>query len=153
MALFPAVPRRRTGDPFMELFSLPERLERLLGEVWGLGPRETVAGVLAPPLDMRETDREFVVTVELPGVDKKDIKVDLSDDVLTIEGEKREEKDRESGNYHVIERSWGSFRRSVRLPAEVDRDAVSATFKDGVLEVKLPKTEKEQKRTRKIEVK
>lgn len=93
-----------------------------------------------PHVDVAETDQEIKVTAELPGMEEKDIEVSLSHDRLTIRGEKKEEKEEKSQHYYHMERSYGSFQRSLPLPAEVEQDKVEAAFKNGVLTVKLPKT-------------
>jgi HSP20 family protein len=94
---------------------------------------------LTPHLDVRETDKEIVVEAELPGIDEKDISLDLKHGVLTIRGEKKHEHDEEKENYRMMERRYGSFQRSVRLPDTVDEDKVEASFNNGVLKVSLPK--------------
>ena len=94
---------------------------------------------LTPHMDVKETDKEIVVETELPGIDEKDISLALQDGVLTIRGEKKHEHDEEKENYRVMERRYGSFQRSVRLPDTVDEDKVEASFNNGVLKVSLPK--------------
>jgi HSP20 family protein len=94
---------------------------------------------LTPHMDVRETDKEIVVEAELPGIDEKDISLDLKDGVLTIRGEKKHEYDEKKENYRVMERRYGSFQRSLRLPDTVDQDKVEASFDDGVLKIKVPK--------------
>jgi len=97
-------------------------------------------------VDVVETDKEIRVTVELPGLDEKDINVSLARDVLTISGEKKQAKKERRGNYYRAERSYGSFRRSIQLPTQVQADKVDAVFRKGVLSITLPKTEAAQKR-------
>jgi len=94
---------------------------------------------LAAHMDVRETDKEIVVEAELPGIDDKDISLSLQDGILTIKGEKKLERDEEKENYRMMERRYGSFQRSVRLPDTVDEDKVEASFNNGVLKVSLPK--------------
>ena len=94
---------------------------------------------LTPHLDVRETDKEIVVEAELPGIEEKDISLDLKDGVLTIRGEKKHEHDQEKENYRMMERRYGSFQRSLRLPDTVDQDKVEASFDNGVLKIKVPK--------------
>jgi HSP20 family protein len=110
-----------------------------------------------PRVDVSETDKEMRVTAELPGVDQKDVEVTLSGDQLTIKGEKKaetEEKKEEKGRaFHRVERSYGSFQRSMRIPYEVDPEKVEAAFKDGILTLTLPKPPEVQKKTKKIEIK
>lgn len=107
----------------------------------------------APAFDISETENEFLVNAELPGVDPKDVEVNLMGTVLTIKGEKREEKEEKGESMHTVERSFGSFARSFRLPADVVEDKVEAVYKDGVLSMKLPKAESARKKNIKIDVK
>ncbi|SHI83261.1 HSP20 family protein [Desulfatibacillum alkenivorans DSM 16219] len=103
-----------------------------------------------PSLDVAENEGEYVVTAEIPGLAKEDIDISLSEGLLTIKGEKRQEKKEETDTYHVMERSYGSFSRSLRVPNGVDLAGVKAETADGVLKIVLPKTEEEK--TRKIEI-
>jgi len=109
--------------------------------------------VTSPHVDVSETDKSYEISAELPGLDEKDIKVELKDDVLTLSGEKKEESEKEEKDYHVSERRFGSFRRSFRLPSGVDQDNVSADFKNGVLKIAMPKSATAQKKSRRIDVK
>src|SRR5688572_4980593 len=120
----------------------------------------TTGGALAPRVDVSETAKEMRLTVELPGVEEKDINVSLSGNELTIKGEKRsereEKKDQAEGRvFHRVERTFGAFQRTIAVPFDVEPDKVSAAFKDGVLTVTLPKPEgaAEQPQARRIEVK
>jgi len=101
-------------------------------------PFETVAGDWAPKLDVTETKDAMVVKAEMPGVDPKDIEITLTGDLLTLKGEM--EKEEKEERYHRVERTYGTFLRSVRLPMAVDGSKVTATFKNGLLVVTLPKT-------------
>ena len=94
---------------------------------------------LTPHVDVKETDKEIVVEAELPGMDEKDISLALQDGVLTIRGEKKHEYDEEKENYRVMERRYGGFQRSLRLPDTVDENKVEASFGNGVLKVIVPK--------------
>ena len=143
-------------DPFLSLHREMNRLfdDALRGSFGGSG--QGLAGgampTVMPSMDVSETDKEVRIVAELPGVAAGDVDVTLNDDVLTVRGEKRSER-KEDGkeNYHVVERSFGSFQRSVRLPFAVDPDSIKADFEHGVLTVTLPKG-KEQERTRRIPV-
>lgn len=106
-----------------------------------------------PKIDVSETDKEVLVTAEIPGATEKDVEVTLTKDSLTIHGEKKVEREEKKKNYYRMERSYGSFRRLIALPCEVDETKVEAVFQNGVLKVTLPKTAEVQKSTRKIEVK
>jgi HSP20 family protein len=94
---------------------------------------------LMPSMDVTETDKEIELSVELPGLDAKDVEINLADDVLTIRGEKRAEKEEKDKNYRLIERSYGSFTRSIELPAGVKAESIKANFANGVLKVMVPK--------------
>ena len=103
-----------------------------------------------PSIDVSETKNELVIKAELPGLDPKDIDISMNNGYLTIKGEKKHEKEEKDENYHLIERSYGSFTRSVRLPREVQNDKITASFKNGVLRVTLPKSEEAKKKEIKI---
>lgn len=94
---------------------------------------------MAPRIDVRDTKKAIEVTVELPGIAQDDIKIDVDDDVLTISGEKKSEKETEEGDLRVSERSYGAFSRSIPLPRSVDADKIQATMVNGVLKVVAPK--------------
>ncbi|MCB2186625.1 MAG: Hsp20/alpha crystallin family protein [Deltaproteobacteria bacterium] len=104
--------------------------------VW---PAVTGGGEFSPRLDLKETDDGYEVMAEVPGLKPEDIKVDLKGDILTISGEKRDEREETNDNYHLVERTFGRFERTVHLPGEVDRTGIVAKQKDGVLTVTLPK--------------
>ena len=99
-----------------------------------------------------DTKGDFVVKAELPGIDPKDIDISLSEGVLTIRGEKRQEKEEKDEGYHLVERSYGSFTRSIRLPREVQNEKINASYKNGVLKITLPKSEEAKKKEIKIKV-
>jgi HSP20 family protein len=102
-----------------------------MGERWG---------AFSPQVDVTETDDEIKVSAELPGMDDEDIDVSLSDDMLTISGEKKEEREEKREGYYRTERSYGAFRRAIPLSTTVDDEKVDAVFQNGVLTVALPKT-------------
>jgi len=108
---------------------------------------------LSPKFDVAETDDAFEVTAELPGMNEKDIEVFVEDNVLTVKGEKKEERDEKKRDYHLTERRYGSFYRAFPLPTGLDRGKVKACFKHGVLCLSLPKTAEAKENRRKIEVK
>ncbi|MFP3983532.1 MAG: Hsp20/alpha crystallin family protein, partial [Desulfurivibrionaceae bacterium] len=107
----------------------------------------------SPRLDVSETDQAIEVVADLPGMNKEDIKVSMENNILTIQGERKEEEKKEDKNYHYVERKTGSFYRSFQVPAEIDEDNIEATFKDGVLYLTLPKTEEAKKKVSNIEIK
>ena len=108
--------------------------------------------MLTPQIDVSETDQELQITAELPGIDEKNLEVTVADDMLTIRGEKRDEHEQRERDYHVMERSYGSFARTLRLPFAVDPQQAKATFKDGVLRITIPKPKDVQQKTQRIEV-
>ena len=125
--------------PWQELENMNRQLSHLLDD----SPLGTAgeAGQWAPRVDIRETDDALLVQAELPGIDKKDVQLEVKDGVLTLSGERRYEKDVKEENVHRVERAYGSFSRSFSLPSNVDADKVDAKMKNGVLEVRLPKRE------------
>ena len=140
-------------DPFRELEDMSERLNRVFTRpALRNGGKEmlTVADWI-PTVDISETDGEYLIKAELPEVKKEDVKVTVEDGVLTLHGERRQEKEEKGKKFHRVERSYGSFVRSFTLPESVDESGVKAEFKDGVLNLHLPKTEKVKPKS--IEVK
>jgi HSP20 family protein len=113
-------------------------------------PRELRPQV--PSLDMYEEKSDVVVKAEMPGMSKDDIDIVLSDSTLTLKGEKKKEEEVKEKDYYRCERQYGSFLRSVKLPSEVKAEGVRATFKDGVLEVRLPKSEQAKKKEVRVQV-
>jgi HSP20 family protein len=107
----------------------------------------------APAVDLEEDDKAYRITAELPGLDEKQIEVSVSEDTLTLKGEKRQERQEKEKNHYLSERSYGAFQRTFRLPVGVDREKIAATMSKGVLTLVLPKTAEAQQQTRKIEVK
>jgi len=130
----------RLFDDFFSGFPFPERRRGLMEGEW------------APTVDVAETDENIVVTAELPGVKQNDVEISVINDVLTLKGEKKEEKEIKKENYHRIERSYGSFQRSITLPTGVQADKAKATYKDGVLTVTIPKVEEAKPKSIKINV-
>lgn len=141
--------RAATVGPFG---SLQREIDRVFDD-FGRGWPWTAGGARDLKMNVAETDKEIEVTADVPGMEPKDIKVELREGILTIKGEKQAEKDDKGKDYHLVERSYGSFERSVMLPADVDADKVAASFDKGVLTVKLPKKPGTAENTRKIEVK
>jgi len=105
-----------------------------------------------PSLSVAETRDKLIVTAEIPGMDAKDIDISVSNDVLTIKGEKKQEKEEKEENYHLLERSYGAFSRSVKLPAEIDVEKIDATYKQGILKITLPKKEEAKPQEIKVRV-
>ena len=106
-----------------------------------------------PAIDLIEKENEFLAKVELPGVSKDDVKITLQDNILTIRGEKKNEKETSDSNYHRFERSYGSFHRSLALPSTVNNEKVDAQYKDGILTISLPKAEEAKRKQIEVKVK
>jgi len=106
-----------------------------------------------PSTDIREGAKDYAITVELPGVEEKDVQVELAGDMMTVKGEKKSARAEKDENYHLSERTYGSFTRSFRLPEDADPEKVNASFAKGVLSIALPKRAGARQKTRKIEVK
>ena len=107
----------------------------------------------SPSMDVVENDNALEITTELPGVSNDDVEVTIVDNTLTIRGEKKAEKKEEKDDYRMVERSYGSFKRSLRLPFEVSADQIDAQFKDGILKVVLPKPPEIEAKTQKVAIK
>jgi len=122
---------------FEEFFKRPFSM---FGPSWLPRMKFPEMGVISPEMDIFEDGNDVVVKAEMPGLKKEDIEVNLTDDTVTVSGEKKKEEKVEKKDYYRIERSYGSFSRSFRLPKEVQSDKAKATFKDGVLEIRVPKT-------------
>jgi HSP20 family protein len=139
--------------PFGELSSLRREMDRLWENFFGERPVGRMwEREWAPSLDMSETKDNYVVKAEVPGIDAKHIDISLTGDVLSIRGEKKQEKEEKEEDYHLVERSYGSFSRSVRIPAEVESNKIKASYKNGILTITLPKSEKVKAKEVKIKV-
>lgn len=141
-----------------EIDTLHREMERLFDDVWRERGRfswpESFGGEKAwPSIDEAEDESGYRITVELPGLDEKDVDVTLADGVLTIRGEKKQEDEEKRRDYYRTERSYGSFRRVLAVPGEVDEAKIRASFKKGVLTVELPKTAEAQKKVKHIDIK
>jgi HSP20 family protein len=131
------------------LDSMLTDIARGAGQGDGDGVGELLAG---PRINVEETDNEIRLTAELPGVTEKDVQVTLDGDLLVIAGEKKLEKEEEQGNLRIVERSFGRFRRALRLPFAPEPDHVQARFRDGVLAIEVPKEAEQRQRTKQIPV-
>jgi HSP20 family protein len=135
----------RWMDPFRELSTIQERMNQLfedfVGRTRGAREGELGVGAWAPSVDIRESDDEFIVTAELPGLEKDQVNVEYKDGVLTLRGERKQEREVKEENYHRMERSFGAFHRSFTLPGAIDEEKIGAKMKNGVLEIRLPKKE------------
>lgn len=140
-------------EPFRELSSLQTEMNRLFNAAFDTPGGSTGGGTArrwAPAMDLLETDDHFVLRADLPGLSEDDVTIELEDSVLTLSGERKSEHEEKREGYYRVERSFGSFSRSLTLPKGVDADAVNASFDRGVLEVRIPKPE--QRKPRKIAI-
>jgi HSP20 family protein len=156
--------KEQGGVPAHPLQQFHHEIDRLFDQAFrgfGLSPfgfdqplfPRLADGILKPTLDLGATDKEYTITVEIPGVDEKDIKLEIINDTLTISGEKKQEKEEKEKNYYRMERSYGSFQRMLSLPEDADQDKVNATFKRGVLTVTMPRKALPKSDVKQIEVK
>ncbi len=148
---------RRAG--FGSLSSLHNEIDRLFEDFtsgWGRFPwlaEDSDSGFAMPKLDIAETKDALHVSAEMPGIAEKDVSIEIAEGVLTITGAHEEKSESKDKQYHRVERSRRSYRRSLSLPPGIDEDKVKATLKNGVLEIDIPKTAEAKAKTRKIEVK
>ena len=152
---------RTAADPWQNFRSEMERMFDRFGfgvpamrRMFDLAPSfETSFSFNAPAVDVTEDDKAYKIAAELPGLDEKDVEVSVTGDVLTLKGEKLQQKEEKNKNWYVSERAYVSFQRAFTLPEGVDREKIVADFAKGVLTVTLPKNAEAQKQQRKIEVK
>ncbi|OQB09711.1 MAG: Spore protein SP21 [Candidatus Omnitrophica bacterium ADurb.Bin205] len=156
MALIPWRPREDWWDPFTDL----ERIQKEMNRMFNLslaheGNREIgiLDGAWSPAVDIYDSKDNVMVKADIPGLTKDDIEVTVQGDTLFIKGEKKQEKEVKEKDYIRTERFYGNFQRAIRLPAEVQSDKVEATYKNGVLELVLPKSEKAKPKQIKLDIK
>jgi len=139
-------------DPFRDLNLIQDRMNRLFDDAGRTWRNDEPAATTSwsPAVDIFETEGEIVVKAEVPGMDRKDITLNLERNVLTLKGERRFEKETKDENYHRIERSYGGFSRTFQIPATVDEEKIHAEYKEGVLKIVLPK--KEQAKPKQIRI-
>lgn len=154
--------RAETGffaNPFVAMRRLSDDMEHLFENVWGTRRlpslwRETEWGARwTPEIEMFERKGELVLRADLPGLTKEDVKVEITDNELVIEGERKEEKEKKEKGYYACERSYGSFYRAIALPEGVNVGEAKATFKDGVLEISMPAPKAHERHGRRLEIK
>jgi HSP20 family protein len=161
-SLLPSL-RKRTETPAKReeehpFYSLQREMNRLFDDFFRgfdlepFGVLEDRDAGFSPSIDVRESDAEFTITAEIPGIDEKNVEVLVSDDAVTLKGEKKEEQEDKGKDYYRLERSYGSFHRVIPLPRGINLEKVEAAFKNGVLTVKLPKTEEAQSKGKKIPI-
>jgi HSP20 family protein len=139
-------------EPFRELVTMRDDVDRLFDTFFGRQP-QTMDEFWQPAIDIEENNGNLMVRAEIPGMNKDDIKVSVKEDLLKISGERKHENETKEKTFHRIERSHGKFERIIRLPSEVDADKVKASYKDGVLNVTLPKPESMKPKKIDVEIK
>jgi HSP20 family protein len=143
-------------EPFRELLSTQDRFNQLFNrtfsQVFGPEGQELGSRSWSPAVDVYETDQSLVIKAELPGIDPKDLEVRVENKTLFIKGERKFEKDTKEGNYHRVERSYGTFLRSFTLPSSVNAEGAQAEYRDGILALKLAKREEAKPKTIQIQV-
>ena len=129
--------------PMRNLFNFHNQMEKVFSDIFASHDGETGMEETSwmPTVDISETENGFEIRAELPGVSEKDVNVSVTDNLLTIKGEKHQEAETDGKNYHRVERRYGSFQRSFTLPRHIETDAIKAEFKDGVLTLGIPKAE------------
>ena len=144
----------RWNDPFRELAALQDRMNRVFEGTLSRArnEEELFTGTWAPPVDIYETKDKITLKAELPGFDEKQITLRFEDGVLTLEGERKFEKETGDENYHRVERSYGKFVRTFSLPTTVDYEKIAASFENGILTVSLPKKEETKPKQIRIQV-
>lgn len=145
----------RTWDPFEEMGGMQERINRLFDDTFERLPvahRETLERTWSPAVDIYEDKENIIVKAELPGMKKEEVSIEVRDGVLTLTGERKHEQETKKENFHRIERTYGKFSRSFTFPDSVKVDKVKANYKDGVLEITLPKDEKAKTRAIPIKI-
>jgi HSP20 family protein len=145
--------KREEADPFAIMRRRMDHMFEGLLQGFDLQPFESQSGVFNPNIDVVENDKEIRISAELPGMEDKDIEVSINKESLSIKGEKKEEREDKGKGYYRMERSYGSFSRTIPLPIEVETDKIEAKFKKGVLSITLPKTARAVSETKKITVK
>ena len=139
-------------DPFRNMSDMQGEVSRLFDSFLGRPAAASVPRTWAPVLDVHETKDELVLNFELPGVTDKDVALSITGDLLTLKGERAANRDVKDETVYRVERVYGKFERSVQLPMPVQADKVKATYRDGVLEVKLPKVEEVKPKAIKIDI-
>ncbi len=137
-----------------DIFNMQREMNKMFDSFSrGVDEPTLLNGNWMPAVDVAEEDNEYVVKIELPGVNKDDVKITLESNILTIRGEKKAEKETKEKNYHRMERSYGSFQRSFTLPTTVKNDKIDAEYRDGILSITLPKAEEAKPKHIEVKVK
>ena len=154
MALIRWRPRSEM-DPFRDIMGMQDEINRLFDMTLGRSPFDRTSlfeGEWSPAIDVYESDDSVIVKTELPGMTDQDIEINILGETLTIKGKKKTEAEKKEKNYHRLERSYGSFQRSVTLPSPVMSEKAKASFKNGVLDIEIPKKEEAKPKQIKVDV-
>lgn len=146
---------RRGRDPLAGFGNMEQTLRdmRDMLATWPFGERAALSVAdWTPSCNVSETSQEYRIDAELPGVKEEDVEVNVEERVLTLRGERREEKEEKGKKYHRVESSYGSFMRSFTLPEDADEDQIAANYKDGLLTVRIPRTEPKETKAKKVEI-
>lgn len=139
-------------NPFREFISLHDDMDRFFNTLFGRRFAEESEGVWLPLVDIEEDNENFIVKAELPGLKKEEVKISVRGNLLTIAGERVQEEETKNKTYHRVERQYGKFSRTISLPSEVDVNRIKAIYKDGVLQITLPKPETFKSKDIEVEV-
>ncbi len=145
--------RREEESPSAAFLHEMNRMMENFYQGFGFTPQQERTGLFIPSIDVVDTGEGIKITAELPGMEQNDIDISITKDVLNIKGEKKAEKEEKGKGFYRMERSYGSFNRTIPIPAEVDTDKVEATFKKGILTISLPKTDKALRDAKRISIK
>lgn len=140
-------------DPFDDLASLRESMDKLFEEFFTRRPTRAAVTVWQPAVELFESDNDVVVRAELPGIDPKSVDISVTENTLTIKGEARSEHEEKGRNYYRRELRYGAFTRTLAMPVEVKGDQAKASYKNGILEIRVPKSERARPKSVKVEVK
>ncbi|HXX65309.1 MAG TPA: Hsp20/alpha crystallin family protein [Bacteroidota bacterium] len=147
----------RDGVTFpSDMFQMQREIDRMFDRFLGGSLAEdgsVFTSNWTPAVDITEHENEYIVKMELPGVSKDDVKITLENSVLTVKGEKKQEKESKSSNFHRVERTYGSFQRTFTVPSGVKADSIDASYKDGILNIALPKAEEAKPKQIDVKVK
>ena len=157
--LLPDVVRKTRVDDDHPFYSLQKEMNNIFDNFFRgfeVAPRGFAAGGIGsftPSIDVKENDKEFIIKAELPGVEEEDVEVTVANDSVTIKGEKKEEREDKDKNYYYMERSYGSFSRVIPLDAEIESAKAEASFKNGILDIKIPKNQKAKVKGTRVAIK
>jgi len=128
-------------QPFSDMIGMYDRINRLFEDEYGREGKAPILAMNTPPTDIFESEKGYVLKMELPGFSKEDVKIDFANDTITIKGERKQDQEVKKEDYHRIERSYGMFQRSFSLPRNIQIEKIDANMQDGILQIVIPKAE------------